>query len=472
MRDSKERFVHVPTNRPHQRLCVAKEPAVPYLTPPTPIVLSSPNAILAKQVGLRFEDFYLKHSWFAYVPRYVGYSATIDASARAAVSALESYFHRTATSARQATRSRGEALTVLRTNLDSSDASLMSVGLLIFAGGVVANFDIVQQAPHLDGLRAIVAARTPDTRLSDFGRYLIWQSVDKDFLLACGVGKASGWDRQSWDGLNFSTPSATTEVATIQGLMTRLAIKVPRAIAAVRAVRGETTARYRSANSINARQLVDQLLGLVDSDAENTLLHRVKITSTPASQTKRAIMPTTYSFETLDQFVAAIHYWYLRLIAIKLQLTLYTIEPGVLSDPSLPTSKTNTRAEHLTSLQAEQTRLTANIIMSWQTKHSNVIDPKCRQIALLVIWNALADMSIFRSMPSSLVRSWVLQAYQDLHAGAEISAQNMGDTAGLFAGGPRIGMLALEAAATTASTISDEQERIIETGSLQTVVLR
>ncbi|KAK4565833.1 hypothetical protein LTR86_003682 [Recurvomyces mirabilis] len=455
--------VHVPTNRPDQRLSVAQEQAVPYLTPPTPIVLSSPDATLAKQVGLRFEDFYLKHSWFAYVPRVFR-----DHSARLTLKS----FHRTPTSARQATRSRGEALTVLRANLDSSDASLMSVGLLIFAGGVVANFDIVQQAPHLDGLRAIVAARTPDTRLSDFGRYLVWQSVDKEFLLACGVGKASGWDRQSWNGLSFSTPSATTEVATIQGLMTTLAIKVPRAIASVRAVRGKTTARYMSANLINARQLVDQLLGLVDSDAENTLLHRVKITSTPASQTKRAIMPTTYTFETFDQFVAAIHYWYLRLIAIKLQLTLYTIKPGVLSDPSLPTSKTNNRTEHLAWLQAEQTRLTANIVMSWQTKHSNVIDPKCRQIALLVIWNALADMGTFRSMPSSLVRSWVLQAYQDLHAGADISAQNMDDTAGLLAGGPRIGMLALEIEPQVAGKNLGEQEKFIDTRPLQTMVLR
>ncbi|KAK5116120.1 hypothetical protein LTR62_008446 [Meristemomyces frigidus] len=183
----------------------------------------------------------------------------------------------------------------------------------------MADFRTGDEVPHFNGFRVIMAARPVDAHLSDFGHYLIWQSIDKEFITACGLGRASGWDEDRWDALRFSTPGSSSELGALQGLMTRLAVKVPNLIAEMRLIRERTKPTISDLQVV--LQLVQQLLLLEDADAESQVLHQVKIVPSGMT-TKRVVMASSYTFRSYDQSVALIHYWYLRLIVIKLRLDL------------------------------------------------------------------------------------------------------------------------------------------------------
>jgi hypothetical protein len=281
----------------------------------------------------------------------------------------------------------------------------------------------------MKGFFAIMNARPVDKPLSELGQNLLWQAVDHDFQVACAQGRPSAWDGRREVYENDRVVAADSELSRLQHPMTILSVRLPGVIARIRTLR-ETRDDDANSNALDSVvEEVEHLLGQQDVDAESQLLHRVRILPTPESP-KRAIMPSSYAFRTFDDWMQATHYWYLRLMTIKLRLVLHTLQASL-------------SEEAVVSLRAEQLRMAANIIMAYQTNQRNAMDHRCLQTALVVLWGALSDMSAFRSMPAGAVRSWVLRAVREL-LGREVDVNMMDETSGLLEGGPRIGLLTID----------------------------
>ena len=89
--------------------------------------------------------------------------------------------------------------------------------------------------------------------------------------------------------------------------------------------------------------------------------------------------------------------------------------------------------------------------MTWHTDFAQRLNPKCMQLAPVVLWGALWDVHTFRSLPASVVRSWVLRLIRDLlrDTSVNVDAVLSDKTSELLAGGPREGLLALGMHAST-----------------------
>jgi hypothetical protein len=256
-----------------------------------------------------------------------------------------------------------------------------------------------------------------------------WQAIDEEFNSACAQGRSSAWDStRKVPGSVDSFYSETPELLRLQRPTLALMAHLPGLVAEVRALReADGDAHPDLATLEEATKAVDDLLSQQDLEAESQVLHQVRILPT-SDPSKRAVMSSSYAFRSFDAWILAMHYWYLRLIAIKLRLVLDDRFQPSLSD------------ESAAALRSEQIRLVANVLMAYPSGPYGAVDARCGLMALVVLWGALSGMTAFRAMPAGAVRSWVLRAGREL-LGREVDIGLMDGTSGLLEGGPRVGLL-------------------------------
>lgn len=390
----------------------------------------SPETRLASEVAHAFSNVRLLHSWYAFVPAYIGSDPSIDAAARAILPAhsLSLQTHKDKATETTSTRRYFEAVKVLRSHLTTSDSTLISVALLLFVSGLL-NAKCVEIHAHMQGLNAILEAQPASRELSDLRRCLLWAVVDEHFRSSCGLGTASPFDQDRWLDVKWDRDgeAGSPGLSRLQQLKYSLSIRLPRLVAKVRSWRTIPAIEYIPEEQLKeAIELSEELLALSDAAAESRLLHKVRVVATTDS-TKRAIMTSSYDFPASEECETALHYWYLRLVAIKLRLVLADLT-------TFTTSPFDS-----TALRAEQERLIANIIMTWLCDSATRLNPKCLQLTLIIVWGALSDMKTFRKMTASVVRSWVLRSCREVSQGEtlEVTPAFLDEASELVAGGSR-----------------------------------
>lgn len=351
-----------------------------------------------------FDRLSLRHSWYRHVPPSIEADQSVAAFARSLISTVDSVTRKDSTAALASSRLQIQAIQTLRARLDGGDFSLLCVALLLFTESLRgADIELMQR--HLHGMQQIVEARSQGlAELSSLGQVLVTGLVDEYWAIGVGLGRVHPFDTAHW---RKAGPREDDTMLRLRYTKFRLTIQTPRLIAGVRECLGPNATPGLIRDTI---VLADELLHAVDNDAETDLLHRLKIVPTTSSS-KKVIMQYSYEYTTFGQCELAIHYWFLQLITIKLRLVLASLEPELqcLSDDSL---HDGCISYDISQWSAQQPRLIANIMMSWHTCLNTKYTTRGPQVALMVLWNALADMDTFRGLPASVVRSWVLRTFQ------------------------------------------------------------
>ena len=145
------------------------------------------------------------------------------------------------------------------------------------------------------------------------------------------------------------------------------------------------------------------------------------------------VVPFSFYFEDNSRFAWIVMYWQTRIFIQKAYLKLREIAG-------------DHACLRYTSdwLEAENIRTAKNLLMSWEYAFTaGAAGFWALRLAFIAIWGAVQDVDQYgKNLPSSKVRTWLLQRYSDLHRGeAQFTAAQMDEAVGLLLGGPLRGFL-------------------------------
>lgn len=397
---------------------------------------------LPAQLAHALDRMGLRHSWFAYIPSQLAKDRIIDTVAKAVLSAHDHCFRRDEATAMASTMYYAKAVTLVRETLSLSDEALLSVALLaLFERLVDAPPDVIYQ--HMQGLAAIVLARPQSYQMTEITRAILHAASGEHFRVWCGRGLPSPFEQARWLDFDSVRRDGSTGggASELRKLSHQLMMRLPRLQADVRACRLGVGTDLPTEQLESAAQLARELSQLRDEDAENDRLHHVRVVPTKET-VDRAVMACSYDFRTYDDMEAACLYWQARLMVMKLQRELSRLQvPDVLERPT--DTDIESGEPYTIEFIAEETRLVANLIMSFQEASKPDVLNKDLLQGLIVIWGALAGKAVFRKMPASVVRTWTLQQVLDILPACRRDSQAamMDETSDWLAGGLNPGML-------------------------------
>jgi hypothetical protein len=166
--------------------------------------------------------------------------------------------------------------------------------------------------------------------------------------------------------------------------------------------------------------LAKELYVLKDEDAENTLLHRLKVNKSTKPFVASCI-PYSFTFTSLADFETAICYWHSRIMILRI---CWRLAPE------------NERS----ILANEGSRMTRNILMSWQAGLGFGIFGRIRLLfATIHLWGALEDFGAYRK---SEIRPWLSERASRLYEAifGKVSDDDLDEAAAVYVGGPLEGI--------------------------------
>ena len=283
------------------------------------------------QLVSTIDAIHLYTGWHAMVPSRLGHDKGVDSAAIAVASAYQCVVQPSRELLQRSYREHVEALKTLRTNLNLSDATMMTAALLAHFEGIMRSH-VAAAISHWTAAVDVIFGRPTAVEHSDFAHVIAYAAYDNAFRYPVAAGLPSPFDDARWLSLD---PPAQTAEAPVEALrLTRLShqlfIRLPRLIAYMRAVRSQDA----SGSTIRTLELAEELMLLQHSEAENAVLHRVSIVAT-TDITDKAIIPFSLKYRSLAEHRAAVAYWKSRILLINLYLRLITL-PAVLSFDRVP----------------------------------------------------------------------------------------------------------------------------------------
>jgi hypothetical protein len=165
--------------------------------------------------------------------------------------------------------------------------------------------------------------------------------------------------------------------------------------------------------------LAEELAALQDVDAENELLHHIRVERTKDLGDK-AFAPCSLKFNSLEEFEAATGYWQGRALLGRLCFVL-----SILAEANGPDF-----AFHASTLKTESQGLIANLFMSLQYAESCGIFLRRRHALMLqVCLRILSNLSEFRGLPICRVRSWLAEKISSAEKAGKLTASLLSMTA-------------------------------------------
>lgn len=400
--------------------------------------LTNDSSRLAQQMAHALDNLNLCYSWYAYIPYqlHLNRDNSLDAVARAVVCAHECSINDSEANRRKRMLYYLRALELVREHLSTSDEILLCCAMLALFENL-AGSPIPTVFQHIGGIEAIMEARAraSERQTSELARSIIHATSNERFRIACALGVPSPFEGAGWLDLEPASRNSSLSPAAsrLRKLVHQLWTRLPRLLVQVRSCREHV--QLAGPLIENAVAHARELSQLQDKIAEDEVLHQIRIVST-LDQSYRAIMSVSYEFPSLEDMEAAVLYWQARLILIKLCATLDKLRETAI----FPLHDSST---DLIDVSADQTRLVANLIMSWQALVAADVLRKEMTQCFVVLWGAIADMEIFRGKPVFLVRSYILERFRSVSPEASLGshAALMDESSDYLAGGLRLGVL-------------------------------
>ncbi|KAK5724481.1 hypothetical protein LTR15_004526 [Elasticomyces elasticus] len=389
----------------------------------------APEKCAALELCHILQQLNLRNAILTSLPRHVGgLDSRVDAAADAVVSAYQHRFRPCPTSEAAYLRLSCKAVSTLRANLGTDDLSLTAVGLLSLANILADGDPWKTQTAHMRGMYAILASRPSNYKLNEFTRAVVLTCAAMEFASYCTSGEASPWDDERWlsQDIRHSLDGTRPEFAKLRDVNFQLLVKLPALIRLVRVLREHSSDRRTEDEGMSAFKFARQLLQFEDRQAENEILHRIRVVPTKDSA-KAAIMKYTYEMDSHEDMETAVHHWALRLILLRLCVGLNDLRHNSF-DP--------------TWLLADQERLAVNIIMAIPADSRGHLSPRGQALALVTLWGTLSDRKTLRGTPVGVIARWVWRKLEViLPVPAEsVNPTSLNATAEMFAGGPLTGL--------------------------------
>lgn len=394
-----------------------------------------PESLLSSKVAHQLDQLHLSGSWFGLVPSRVGGSQALNLATEAffmanivaidggspPTDACWLAYGRAVSSLRRAVSTREECL---------SDDTVLACALLAHAERGMGFVSDTKDSPmrytlsHLYGLQMILTSRAKTRTPSEVSYTTAsWQyTVSLDVPVA--LGTISPFEDFPWFESEPHNPEIwSTTLRRLKGLGLKIVVQLPRLIIYVRSwqrLHNEDD-KARSSDALKmALDLAKRLYVLKDEDAENTLLHRIKVNKSTKPFIASCI-PYSFTFATLADFETAICYWHSRVMILRICWRL---------------APTDERA----ALANEGSRMTRNIIMSWQAGLGLGLYGRIRLLfATIHLWGALKD---FGTYPDPKVRSWLSERASRLYEAifGKLSDHDLDEAAEVYVGGPLAGI--------------------------------
>ena len=377
----------------------------------------------------------VEQQWFRHLPAHVGHTPALDLSIKAIVTACAYYRGVPKLASRDCYRIFACALGALQTDIKQSyrelnDDILAATALLApFEGVVKSHVTHVPTRMHVEGLAAILSARSVTHPVTQLAREILDFHICDSAIMACIQGRPSPFESISpayyrndrvglWD----------SDAAQLRALGSELFIRIPRLVGLARSIRYNPISRIHRSD---ARDLLAELLQLQDSQVESRLLQNVEVRP---SKHSGAFPPFHQSlhFVSVDDFEALTYYWQNRLSLLRLEQRLcYPTAPNgvqVFDENGLEIPS----HAYQGPMTNEIFHLVKNILMSVEYAETLPLNKHYRLFthATVVAWCAMSDMptNIRYVMEGAQVDFWSQQLLQrlpdftteDLHMAAEI----------------------------------------------------
>lgn len=362
------------------------------------------------------------------VPSYIGHSQALGLAARAFISAIEYQKLKQSIPRERAYQIYGQALTALRQTIDFSDKSLITVALLAMYEGIM-RMHTPAQFSHRYGIAKIMLSRQKSpSGPNELERVLLYADWDRRLRAPVALGVVSPFEDPYWWNAPPRSRITPPLVVKMRMVTNQLFIRLPRLVMYTRSLRsGNTEVREE------LRHLVNELLELQNSEAENFLLHGVKIVPTK-DQWDIPIAKFSFEYQILQQMTFATHYWYARLLLMQLCFQLLAL-PGAIR-------VVLSRSED--DLKAETKHMLTNIFMSYQyAKSLSMGGHICIAQPLIASYGACTIMERWQDLPISSLKTWIVLRLNDSWGrwGRSLSSKDLEDINTCFSGGPLVGML-------------------------------
>ncbi|KAF2163865.1 hypothetical protein M409DRAFT_25640 [Zasmidium cellare ATCC 36951] len=261
------------------------------------------------------------------MPCRIGQDDAVDSAIRAVVKnkdiALKGYTGPTPASLGPYVKSVESLRIAMVTREDSlSDSVLMSVALLCVCEALMQS-EMFACFAHWAAMSTILLSRPLSWQPSELTRAILYHIRNQTFHIPVARGQISPFDDPRWYTLEpAGASSLPTEVARLKLLSNQLMIRLPRLILQTRTLRN-------GADEIKGKKalaLATELSNLQDIDAENKMLHRIKVIKTTNSDDADFI-PFFFEFTNLSDLETAVVYWKSQLILGRLRLKLKDLFP-------------------------------------------------------------------------------------------------------------------------------------------------
>ncbi|RMY71713.1 hypothetical protein D0863_04980 [Hortaea werneckii] len=382
--------------------------------------------------------------WFRHLPAYVGHSPALDLSIKALVAACaysRGTPHLTSNDCYQAL---ALALRAVQTSIQQSqrkpdDILLASTALLAPFEGVVRKNGVPTKL-HVDGLAAILLARSSTYPVTQLARDIVDFNACESSIMACILNRPSPFESVSPAYFaNDSIGCAGSDQARLNALGTELFVHLPRLLMLVRSV--SLNGFSRGQLLADALHLYNSLLALQGQQAEQRLLQQIEVQSSPSLKSDSPPQSPRH-FASVQDYEALAYYWQGRLNLRRVGHRLDDIASSCRIRTSSEKGPSPSFQPCLQSHHYEISRLAKNLLMC--SKYTETLRLR-KQIRLsahaaAIMWGVLREDSPPCNYKSEVEKSSVfamLLGRVNIALGArpDLSAEDMDLAADVFAGG-------------------------------------
>ncbi|KAI6801408.1 hypothetical protein KC361_g1755 [Hortaea werneckii] len=386
----------------------------------------------------------VEDEWFRHLPAYVGHSPALDLSIKALVAACAYSRGTPHLTSNDCYEALALALRAVQTSIQQSqkqpdDMLLASTALLAPFEGVVRKNGVPTKL-HVDGLAAILLARSSAYPVTQLARDIVDFNACESSIMACILNRPSPFESMSPAYFaNDNIGSAGSDRAQLKALGTELFIRLPRLLMLVRSFRLDGFSEGQPL--ADALHLSNSLLALQDQQAEQRLLQQIEVQS--SQSLKPNCLPQSHlHFASVQDYEALAYYWQSRLCLLKVRsrlqdnLSSRRIQTNYEMDPSMILQSCPQ------SYQKEISRLAKNLLMC--SKYTETLQLR-KQIRLsahaaVIVWGVMDENSfpwIYKSEveKSSVLAMLLRRVNMALEANPDLSAEDMNLAADMFAGG-------------------------------------
>ncbi|KAK3682014.1 hypothetical protein LTR37_020660 [Vermiconidia calcicola] len=296
-----------------------------------------------------------------------------------------------------------------------SDGALLACALLAYS----------HTFSHLYGVQAVMMSRSPAQEESDMSREIaVWHSeVWLDALVI--LGQPSPFEKwPTSDQFPSSIASSSVHVIRLRALAHGIFVRMPRLIVYLKDLR--TPARSPGYSTVSTVEVLTLLarecLAIEDTIVENALLHRVHVNRTMDGRVA-AVIPFSFTFNTLADFDAAIYYWQARLLILRVCWHIGDRCSSFATD----------------YLCREGLRTVQNILMSWQygIRAAAVCGMFRLFHALPALWGAMNDFGNPSKVSLPVLQSWLLQPANSFYEAVigDVTPEVLKQAADVYIGG-------------------------------------